>query len=76
MQRVKACFYKRIREQCNWNIKFWQKGFYHGLLEDEDAIYRSVRYLGNNPGVAGLSDKYFAWPYAFLDEQSINQYIS
>ena len=43
--------------------KLWHRGFYESIVEGDDALYDTVRYIRQNPVKAGLVDRWDKWQY-------------
>ena len=55
---------KKANEILDRRGRFWQRDYYDRFIRDEDHLLRALRYVENNPVVAGLVERAEDWQWS------------
>ncbi|MBU0707270.1 transposase [Patescibacteria group bacterium] len=68
MQSIKGTFSRSIG--CG---RFWQPRFYYQIVNTDQRLYNTQKYIKNNYQKHDLSKKYSKYPYVYLDKDILRE---
>ena len=74
MQRIKGGTARRVKQQCPFEGRLWEKGFHDHALRRDESVEKAARYIIANPVRAGLVRDPMDYPYWdawFVDRDNV-----
>ena len=71
MYAIKSYFINELRKRYNIDYSIWQKRFNTRIVDTEERLGNTIKYIKNNPQKAGLPKKYQLFPYMYFDMEKI-----